>query len=97
MPELKMTPEAGRELIWNGNKDFKKVSDEVYDTSRRWSEDREIIVQRLSDKTYWRSYYSVGKTEMQDEQAYEYDDAAVFHQVEQKEVVKTEWVTVEES
>ena len=94
MPELKMTPEEGREIVHGDNDKFETVLDEVYDTSRRWSEDWEIVVKRLSDNTYWRSYYSVGKTEMQCEAPYENDSEAVFYQVEQKEVVKTEWVAV---
>lgn len=95
MPELKMTAEEGRAIVFEDNEDFETVSDEVYETSR-WSLHREIIVQRMSDNTYWRGYYSVGKTEQQMERPYDHDDEAVFAQVEQKEVVSTVWVVVED-
>lgn len=95
MAELKMTPEEGREIVFGDNPDFETVLDEVEDTARRWSETRVIIVKRLSDNTYWRSYYSRGKTELQEEHPYEWENEAVFTQVIQKMVIERKWVAVD--
>lgn len=96
MPTMKLSPEEGRKIVFGDNPDFKKIEDNVVDTSRRWSEDRDVIVQRLSDNTYWSSGYSVGKTEQQMESPYEHDDEAVFIQVRQVEVRVNKWVAVKE-
>lgn len=94
MPKLVMSGEEGREIIFEDNPDFEVVLDESYDTSGRWNEMRECVVKRLKDDTHWITYYSRGKTEYQEELPFEFDKEATFHQVEQKEVTVTKWVTI---
>ena len=77
---LKLTPEEGRQIVWEDTEEFKTIKEDVIDTSR-WSIIYEIIVQRLSDNKFFKSNYSVGATESQDEQPYEYASEAVFTEV----------------
>jgi len=95
MPTLKVTPAEARELAWDSN-DWEEVEDEVVDTSRRWSEDHLLIIKRLSDDTFWETSYSCGKTEVQDEAPFEYDDEVTFTQVEKVEVKVLQWRPVKD-
>lgn len=71
---------------------LKLVSEELVDTSR-WSNIYERIYQNLDDNTFWKTTYSVGATECQDESPYEYDgDEIEFTQVFPKEVVIVTYV-----
>jgi hypothetical protein len=78
--ELKLTPKEGLSIVWEDTDEFKTIHNKVVDTSR-WSIHYEIIVERLSDNKYFKSNYSVGATEYQDERPYEYEKYAVFKEV----------------
>ena len=67
------------------------VKDDIVDTSR-WSENHDIIFKDVDEK-YYRTWYSCGLTEMQDESPFEYSpDEIECVEVEWKEVTKFEWV-----
>lgn len=72
------------------------ISDRVIDTSNRWSELRELIFREPNQKENqaWSVTYSKGKTELQYERPWEFDNKVVLTLVEKKEVLKTEWVAV---
>lgn len=76
---LKLTPEQGREIVYEDTDDFKTIQYSVINVSR-WSLINEIIVQRLSDDKFFKSSFSVGTTELQDERPYEYSEA-IFEEV----------------
>lgn len=70
------------------------ISDEIYDTSR-WSELHEVVF-KVGGKFY-RTNYSTGLTEQQDESPYEYDDYEIeCVEVVPKEVMTTIYVVKEE-
>ncbi len=94
MPKLTVTEQEARDILWEENEDFETVSDEVVDTSYRWSEIHSVVFKRLSDKTYWETTYSAAKTEQQDETPFEYDKTVDLYQVEQVEVKVMVWKTV---
>lgn len=73
------------ELPWNA------MIDEVVDNSR-WSIQHEIIFEY--EGKFYRTSYSVGATEQQDEGPWEYDDTVECTEVEQKEVLVKQWVPV---
>lgn len=75
-----MTPEEGRDVIGDDSEEFEVIENKVEDTSR-WSIQYSVVVKRLSDGKFFASGYSVGATEQQDEQPYEYDKFAEFHEV----------------
>jgi len=77
---VKLTPREGREIVNVDSEEFDPIQENVIDTSR-WSIIYEIIVQRVSDKKFFKSTYSVGATESQDERPYEYDSEAIFEEV----------------
>jgi hypothetical protein len=77
---LKLSPTEGEGIIWGDHEEFVKVQESIEGTSR-WSVHYEIVVRRLSDGKFFKSNYSVGATEMQDESPYEYDEYAIFTEV----------------
>lgn len=72
---------------------YSAVKDDIVDNSR-WSIHHEIIF-KDGDKFY-RTSYSVGATEYQDESPWEYEDNVECTQVELKQVMVTKWVDKEE-
>ena len=68
-----------------------EVYNEIIDHTR-WSVIHQIVF-KYKDK-YWRTNYSVGATESQDEMPWEFDDYVTCTEVERREVTKTEWVAV---
>lgn len=79
-----------QDIAFGDNPDFKVIEDKVIDTSR-WSIFYEVIVKRISDGKYFRSFYSTGATECQDQVAYENDDLK-FTQVTPVEKVVIEYI-----
>lgn len=67
------------------------IEDTIVDQSR-WSTHHEIIF-KYNDKHY-KTEYSVGSTESQDEGPWEYEDEVNCTEVEQREVLVKRWVEV---
>jgi len=72
------------------NSDIVK-QDEVVDTSR-WSVIHELIFEH--EGKHYRTFYSKGATEYQDESPWEYDEDVKCTEVELKEVTVKQWVDV---
>ena len=66
--------------------------DKIVDTDR-WSEHHVVIFE--DDGQFWKTHYSKGLTEMQDEMPWEYEDTVEAFLVEEKEVLVKKWVEVE--
>lgn len=66
---------------------FKIISNKIIDVSR-WSYRKEIIVKTLIDERFWKSTYSIGATESQDEGPYDYSDP-IFEEVFPEQVMIT--------
>ena len=73
---------------------FTAVEDEIIDNSR-WSIHHAIIFEHAGK--FYRTCYSVGATECQDESPWEYEDEVDCTEVVQKEVTVTAWAPVEEA
>jgi len=71
---------------------YSAIKDDIVDTSR-WSIHREIIF--AYEGKFYRTYYSEGATEMQDERPWEYETEIECIEVELKEVKVKKWVEVE--
>lgn len=67
------------------------ISDKIKDTSR-WSVHHEIVFQY--DNKFYKTYYSVGATEQQDESAWEYDDDIECFEVKLVEKLVKVWEIV---
>lgn len=78
---LKLTPEEGRNIVWEDSADFKLVKKEIEDSSR-WSIIYVAVFERLSDGKLFKTCYSIGATESQDERPFEYDGEAIFTEVQ---------------
>lgn len=81
-----------RNIICDDDEEAELIEEEITDTSR-WSVHHEAIF-KLGGKFY-RTHYSVGATEMQDERPYEYEgDFVDVEEVEPAEIIRTEYVHV---
>lgn len=72
---------------------YKAIRDVITDTSR-WSIHHEIVFE--DNGKFYKTGYSVGATENQDESPWEYDSEVSCIEVELKEVKKLEWVVKED-
>lgn len=68
------------------------LEDDIIDTSR-WSINHEIIFE--DNGKYWKTWYSVGATEEQEERPWDYEDEVKCTEVEKKIVQVERWVEVE--
>lgn len=72
----------------------KVIEDKIVE-HRRWSVDHEMIFKH--EGKYYRSYYSRGATEMQDEQPYEHEkDPIKVTEVKKVQIVTFKWVPVDD-
>ena len=71
--KLKLSKEDAKAVISDDLDGFKVIQDTIESTGR-WSENHDIIIQRESDGKYFGDGYSRGLTEMQDEFPYDYSD-----------------------
>lgn len=93
-PKSEMRDTDEIDLPWDIDpKRGKIISDEVWDTSRRWEDTHELIFE-LDGKTL-RTYYNRGKTEYQETQPWEYEDEIECQEVELREVTVSKWMPVE--
>ncbi len=73
------TVQDAREIIFGDHLGFNLVSTEIID-HQRWSVHSEAIVQRIADSKFFRTRYSQGATESQDERPFEFE-TPVFTEV----------------
>ena len=69
----------------------KAILDTIVNTSR-WSVHHEIIF--CDQGKYWKTWYSIGATEQQDEWPWEHQHEVECFEVEKREVVVETWVEV---
>ena len=81
--QLILSVQEAESIVFGDTEKFKIILDRITSNSR-WSIRHEIVVQRLGDNKFFKSKYSVGATECQDESPYEYCEP-IFNEVEEKE------------
>lgn len=69
---------------------------ELYDTTR-WAHIYEFVFRAPDDGKAYRVYYWRGATEMQDQDLWDWENKIKAVEVEQVQVVTTEWKPVKES
>lgn len=72
MPSKTFDTEELRLSIWNDSETLKVVEDEITDTSR-WSVHHRLVFKDLETDKFYLTYYSIGATEQQDEQPFQYE------------------------
>lgn len=83
-----------REMVYNNSERLEKVEEWVTSTSR-WSIHYDVVFKDLETNKHYLSYYSVGATEYQDEEPYEFEsDEVKCKEVVLKEVVVSKWIEV---
>jgi len=88
MEMIMMKVKFKKSELLNLNLPWTAISDTIVG-HRRWTVDHSIIF--IKDKRYYRTLYSVGATECQDEKPWEYEDEVECEEVQK--VIKT--ITVE--
>ena len=80
---MKLTREEAQSIVYEDLEDWKTVETNIVDSSR-WSIIYESIFEHIPSGKFYLMSYSVGATEQQDEQAFEYEDPepVEVHQVE---------------
>lgn len=68
---IKMDTDEAILLLTGDHENFKTISDDIVDQGR-WSTYHEMILQRLSDQKFFKTDYSTGSTEQQDDPPFEY-------------------------
>ena len=86
-----------QELPWETPEGGEIISDEIIDHSR-WSVIHWLIVRFADDPegTAWGVSYSVGATESQDEQPWEYEDEVTFYKLALVEKITKVWEQIKE-
>ncbi len=90
--KLTLTKDQALDIISDDDENFEVVSDEITG-KRRWADEHEVIIKRLSDGKFFKDCYSTGSTENCYERPWEYDDptfSEVFA-VEKTIVVYGDW------
>lgn len=84
---MELTAEEGRAILWGDHEDWVSIEEDIVDTTR-WSNIYEGIFQHIPSQKYYKMWWSVGATESQDEQPFEYDDPAPVEVHEVEKLVK---------
>ncbi len=74
-----------QDLVWDDVDDAEIMENEIVDTSR-WSIHHAVVFKLKCNEKFYQTHYSVGATENQDENPYEYDP----DEIECKEVFPVE-------
>lgn len=83
-----------KDILAEDTEDFELLEETLVE-STRWSLHYEAIFKEVATGKTYRTGYSTGATECQDESPYEYDaDDVAVHEVEQIDVVVKQWVAV---
>jgi hypothetical protein len=87
---MQLTSEEGRLVIDDDHDDWAKVKEEIIDT-RRWSVRYLGVFSHKPSGRFYQMAWSVGATEQQDEQPFEFETPELEEVVEKETLVKT-WV-----
>lgn len=87
-----MSKEFTKEYLLSKGLPYNAISETIVDTSR-WSIIYEIIFE--DEGKFYKAGYSVGATEYQEEEPWEYEKIINAVEVEQKEVTTIQWVEVD--
>lgn len=89
---MKLTAEQARDIVWESDEDWQSVEEEVVGNDR-WSIHKTGVFKHIPTAKFYRFNWSVGATEYQDEQPYEYDKEVEVAEVELREILVKQWVT----
>jgi hypothetical protein len=77
---MQLSKADARDLVYRDHPDFEVIQDRIIDTSR-WSVHHEIVVKHTETNKFYKTTYSKGATEYQDEQPFEDDDEVILKEV----------------
>ena len=91
---MKLTGEEARRVVWGDHEDWGYAIRELTDGNNRWSIFKSGIFEHKPTGKFYEFAWSVGATEMQDEQPFEFEKEVIPVEVHEVEVTKKEWVVV---
>jgi len=95
MSKLILTPEEALSIVRDDHDDWKEIECNIVANSR-WSIQKLGVFLHIPTQKYYEFGWSIGSTEMQNEEPYEYDKQVEVCEVVEKEVLRKEWVDVED-
>jgi hypothetical protein len=84
---MKLTKEEGRDIVWNDHEDWEEIESET-DGNNRWSIFHTGVFKHKPSGKFYSLNWSVGATETQDQQAFEYEDPKPVEVKQVEKVVK---------
>lgn len=87
---MKFSKETMVSILDGGSDEYKVLVNEINGTSR-WSATYTFVFQELSTGKFYRTHYSEGLTEYQDESPWEYEDEITCTEVVPVEVTITQY------
>lgn len=91
---MRLTEQEARDIVYEDHEDWETVETEIEDTTR-WSIVHSGVFKHLPTGKHYFTYWSVGATETQDQQPFEYDEP-VFNEVKQVEKVVKVWECIDD-
>ncbi len=77
---MKLAKDKALEILDDCSDEFSLVKDTIHGNSR-WSIRRALIMKENSTGKFYRTLYSIGATELQNEGPWEYSKEVEFHEV----------------
>ena len=91
---MKFKKQDLQDMVYDGDGPLRKVTSKITSTSR-WSINHEVIFKDTATGKHYKSFFSVGATEMQDESPYEYaNEEEECFEVELKKAITEVWEEV---
>jgi hypothetical protein len=80
---MEISKQEAQDLVFEGSGDtYEVLKTQLRDTSR-WSTNKTVIFRRKADGVLFGADFSVGATEYQDEQPFQYEDPVKCYEVEE--------------
>lgn len=84
---MKLTKEQGQDLVYGDLEDWETVEEEIIDNSR-WSIHHSGVFKHVPTGKFYRTGWSTGATESQDESPFDYSEPELTEVVEREVIVK---------
>ncbi len=91
---MRLTREEGRQIVWGDHADWKQVTGEEVTSTTRWTNWMKAVFLHIPTGKHYAIAWQRGATEYQEMKPFEDCDPKPV-EVEEREVVRKEWMPVE--
>ena len=85
---MMLSKEAGRRVVYKDHEDWITIEESVIDNTR-WSIIKEGVFMHIPTGTHYGMSWSVGATESQEEQPFEYENPEPYEVIKVEKVIET--------